>query len=135
LKYWEKKKKRIFIALLGFGLAQPAAGSPPLRPASHARPTLLSPHFRLGRAQRAAADPARASARLPFSAVADIAGPRVRDALFLPTPASDFLSLFTTDRIRAPIFPLPFLEPLPGYISRVPHPSASISSSRSCCGA
>jgi hypothetical protein len=131
----KKEKENIFSSSFGFWpshLARPPFAAQ-LHPSFLQRrePVLLSPPRSLGRARRRPSLRGCACGRL---SVADIPGPLVRVASFLkPSPASP--SLFTTDRIRVPNLPLPFLEPLQGYISRVPHPSASISSSRSCCGA
>jgi hypothetical protein len=118
----EKEKEREFIS---YSVSGPAAerfflAQPSSRPAARPAP-FFGPSSETAQLARGCAD-----VRL---SVTDAVDPHVRVAFFLLTPASDFLSLFTTDQICAPIFSLPFLELLQGYISRVLHPSASTSSS------
>jgi hypothetical protein len=71
------------------------------------------------------AGPARVSTRAAFLSLpdADAAGPRVRR--LLPSHANvGYLSLFTTESNPPPYLSPSLFRASPGYINRVPHPSA-----------
>jgi hypothetical protein len=92
LKNGKKEKEKDFSSLSIFGPAQPEPSNERRFGLDPACGPLLLPRFPLGPSP--ASDLTRAR-RLPSLSVADTAGPLVRDAFFLPTPARISFFAFT----------------------------------------
>jgi hypothetical protein len=90
----------------------------------------FSPRVRLGRAQQPSLAQLPRASVFPSWRFADVAGPHVRSASFLK-PSVTTLSKFLHRPNPSPNLPLSLFGASPGYITRGPHPAASISSLRS----
>jgi hypothetical protein len=99
-----------------------------MRPSFTAWPVFASPSpaSRFGPSPASAAGPARARATCLSLRVTNAAGPRV--GRLLPPHAGRISFSCSTDRNPSPNLSFPFLEPPSSYISRMPSPTATISS-------